>query len=55
LTEGYIAIVRRITASQVSAGDEELEQVNTQIAAGGFEHGAEWVAQLRTALKVFAP
>ena len=44
LTEGYLVIAR---------GGEDLESVCERIAAGGFEDGAEWVEQLRTASKVF--
>ena len=44
LTEGYQVIAR---------GGEDLESVCARIVAGGFEDGAEWVEQLRTALKVF--
>ena len=44
LTEGYLVIAR---------GGEELDSVCARIAAGGFEDGAEWVEQLRTAKKVF--
>jgi hypothetical protein len=54
LTEGYAAIVREIAGDQVPAGGEGLDQITARIAAGGFEDGAEWVEQLRTALKVFA-
>jgi len=43
LTEGYVVISH--------GGD--LESVCARIAAGGFEDGAEWVEQLRTASKVF--
>jgi len=42
LTEGYIAIAH---------GGGELEAVCGKIAAGGFENGAEFVQQLRTALR----
>jgi len=45
LTEGYIEIAR---------GGGELEAVCAKIAAGGFEDGAEFVQQLRTASQVFA-
>ena len=44
LTEGYLVI---------ACGGEDLEGVCARIAAGGFEDGAEWVEQLRTALKIF--
>ena len=44
LTEGYVVIAH---------GGEDLESVCARIAAGGFEDGAEWVEQLRTALKIF--
>jgi hypothetical protein len=45
LTEGYVVIAH---------GGEDLEGVCARIVAGGFEDGAEWVEQLRTASKVFA-
>jgi hypothetical protein len=45
LMEGYSAIVH---------GGAELEAVCAKIAAGGFEDGAEFVGQLRTAWQVFA-
>ena len=45
LTEGYVVIAH---------GGEGLESVCARITAGGFEDGAEWVEQLRTASKVFA-
>jgi hypothetical protein len=45
LTEGYLVIAR---------GGADLESVCARISAGGFEDGAEWVEQLRTALKVFS-
>jgi hypothetical protein len=54
LVEGYIAIVRQISGLQVPADAENLHQVTARIAAGAFEDGAEWIEQLRTALKVFA-
>lgn len=43
LVEGYIAIARR----------EDLESICARMAAGGFEDGVEWIAQLRTAQDVF--
>jgi len=52
LTEGYVAIVRQV-GKQAADGDD-LDQVCTRIAAGGYEDGDEWIAQLRTALQVFA-
>ena len=55
LMEGYIAIVRQITGDQIPADGEDLQQITARIEAGAFEDGAEWIAQLRTALKVFAP
>ena len=54
LMEGYIAIVRQITGDQIPADGEDLHQITARIAAGAFEDGAEWIEQLRTALKVFA-
>jgi hypothetical protein len=53
LTEGYIAIVRRITGHP--ADGEDLHQITVKIAAGAFEDGGAWIEQLRTALKVFGP
>ena len=53
LVEGYVAIVRRVGGNEVPAGAEELNEVYARIAAGSFEDGAEWIEQLRTALKVF--
>ena len=38
----------------IEAQVEELEQVCARIAADGIKDGAEWIEQLRTALKVFA-
>jgi len=54
LTEGYLAIARNVGADQTPPGTENLEQVLVRIDAGGFKDGAEWIAQLRTALEVFA-
>ena len=54
LAEGYVAIVRQIAGDQVPAWPEDLEQICTRIATGGFEDGDEWIAQLRTARDVFA-
>ena len=51
LTEGYSAILSQAVGH---ADGESLEAVIAKIKAGGFEDGAEWVEQLRTALKVFA-
>jgi hypothetical protein len=53
LMEGYIAIVRQIAGTPVPADAEDLHQITARIAAGTFEDGAEWVEQLRIALKVF--
>jgi hypothetical protein len=53
LTEGYIALVCQIAGDQVPACREDLDGVCARIAAGGFEDGAEWIAQLRTARNVF--
>ena len=55
LMEGYSAIVREIAGHPVPVGGEDLHQVSTRIAAGGFEDGEAWIEQLHTALKVFAP
>ncbi|MFQ3459206.1 hypothetical protein PMN64_38645 [Bradyrhizobium sp. UFLA01-814] len=54
LTEGYVAIARQVGKDQASPGGEDLDQICTRIAAGGFEDGHEWIAQLRTVLDVFA-
>ena len=54
LMEGYIAIVRQIAGPQIPAAGEDLQQISARSAAGGFEDGAEWIEQLRTALSVFA-
>jgi hypothetical protein len=54
LMEGYIAIVARITGHKTTAGAPDLKQIGARIAAGGFDDGAEWIEQLRTALKAFA-
>jgi hypothetical protein len=53
LMEGYIAIVRQIAGNTAPAAGEDLEQITASMAAGGFEDGAEWIEQLRTAAKVF--
>jgi len=53
LTEGYIALVCQIAGHQVPACGEDLDQVCARIATGGFEDGAEWIEQLRTARKAF--
>jgi hypothetical protein len=53
LMEGYIAIVAQITGHKTT-GAPDLKQIGARIAAGGFDDGAEWIEQLRTALKVFA-
>jgi hypothetical protein len=53
LTEGYIAIVAGMDEREATAGAPDLEQIVAQIAAGNFDDGAEWIEQLRTALKVF--
>ncbi|WP_375776927.1 hypothetical protein ACE103_36380 [Bradyrhizobium sp. ma5] len=52
LVDGYAAIVRQV-GKRAAEGDD-LDQVCTRIAAGGFKDGDEWIAQLRTALEVFA-
>ncbi|WP_342724316.1 hypothetical protein AAFG07_35550 [Bradyrhizobium sp. B097] len=52
LTEGYAAIARQV--GRHAADGDDLDQVCKRIAAGGFEDGDEWIAQLRTALEVFA-
>lgn len=51
LTEGYIAILNQVAGRP---GGEDLRQIKARITAGAFEDGAEWIAQLDTALKVFA-
>jgi len=53
LTEGYIALVCQIAGHRVPACGEDLDQVCARIATGGFEDGAEWIEQLRTARKAF--
>jgi hypothetical protein len=53
LTEGYIALVCQIAGHQVPAWGEDLDQVCARIATGGFEDGAAWIEQLRTARNVF--
>ncbi|MES5484823.1 hypothetical protein QMZ05_18865 [Bradyrhizobium sp. INPA03-11B] len=52
LVDGYAAIVRQI-GNRPASGDD-LDQICARIAAGGFKDGDEWIAQLRTALEVFA-
>ncbi|QOZ31529.1 hypothetical protein [Bradyrhizobium sp. CCBAU 53421] len=52
LTDGYIAIAQQLARGQASG--EDFDQVCKRIAAGRFEHGDEWIAQLRTALHAFA-
>jgi hypothetical protein len=54
LTEGYIAIVAQVAGHRATAGAPDLEQISARIAAGNFDDGAEFIEQLRTALKVFA-
>jgi hypothetical protein len=54
LTEGYIAIVAQIDGRRANAGASDLSQIVAQIAAGDFDDRAEWIEQLRTALKSFA-
>jgi hypothetical protein len=53
LAEGYIALVCQIAGHRVPAWGEDLDQVCAKIATGGFEDGAEWIEQLRTARNVF--
>lgn len=56
LTSGYEVIARGLRAQQ--SGEDIMrdleEKVFHQISSGGFEDGAEWIEQLRTALKVFS-
>ncbi len=52
LVDGYAAIVRQV--SNRPASGDDLDQVCARIAAGAFKDGDEWIAQLRTALEVFA-
>jgi hypothetical protein len=54
LTEGYSAIVRQISGVPTQADSRSLDQVLSDIDSGGFEDGPEWIAQLQTALQVFA-
>ncbi|MHC1947018.1 hypothetical protein IF803_21785 [Bradyrhizobium sp. UFLA06-06] len=51
LVDGYAAITRQV--SRHAADGDDLDKVCQRIAAGGFEDGDEWIAQLRTALEVF--
>lgn len=53
LTEGYIAILRQVAGNQTPADGEDFPKIIAKIEAGGFEDGAEWIEQLRTAQKVF--
>ena len=53
LAEGYLALVCQIAGDQVPARREDLDQVCERIATGGFEDGAAWIEQLRTARMVF--
>lgn len=53
LTEGYMAIVRRLAPDAGQPDVETLDQVCARIEAGGFEDGPFWIEQLRTASKVF--
>jgi hypothetical protein len=54
LMEGYSAIVREITEGGSSGEGSALDQVCATISAGEFKDGAALVAQLHTALTVFA-
>jgi hypothetical protein len=54
LVEGYLAIVRQTAKDAGPADGADLDQVCARIAAGKFEDGDEWIAQLRTALQVFS-
>ncbi|MGY4476557.1 hypothetical protein [Bradyrhizobium sp. USDA 3364] len=54
LTDGYVAIARRLAGDRTSSRDEDLDQICKRIAAGGFDDGDAWIAQLRTALNAFA-
>jgi hypothetical protein len=54
LVEGYIAIAHQVAGGAGPADGGDLDQVFARIAAGKFEDGDEWIAQLRTALLVFA-
>jgi len=53
LMEGYIAIVRQNSKYQFPPDGDDLDQVCDRISAEGFKDGAAWIAQLRTASKVF--
>jgi hypothetical protein len=59
LTEGYLAInrqlARQLAPESTHANADTLEQVCSKITAGGFKDGADWIAQLHTALEVFGP
>jgi hypothetical protein len=52
LTDGYLAILRQIAPDGAGQG-ESLEQVCARMSAGEFKDGPAWVAQLRTAQRVF--
>ena len=54
LAEGYIALVCQLAGPRVPAWGEDLDQVCARIATGGFEDGAEWIEQLRTARLYFS-
>jgi hypothetical protein len=52
LSAGYIAIVAQL-APGPRTGGVNLEEICARIAAGGFQEGAAWIEQLRTAFQVF--
>jgi hypothetical protein len=54
LTEGYQAILERLSAKGSPADAQHFEEVLSRIAAGGFEDGTEWIEQLRCAYAVFS-
>ncbi len=55
LTDGYVLLVNGLRAQQPrEVIMKDLEKIFNLISSGGFEDGAEWIEQLRTATKVFA-
>jgi hypothetical protein len=53
LVEGYVAITYQVAQRPLPSTAKTLDQSMAAISGGGFENGAEWVVQLRTALQVF--
>ncbi|KAH8651396.1 hypothetical protein BX600DRAFT_516966 [Xylariales sp. PMI_506] len=56
LADGYGVIAKGLRARQPpeNIACKLEEEVNTRLLTGGYEDGAEWAEQLRTALKVFS-